>query len=110
MPFGVDKQFSVVDLLDLAETTAIVATDPGHLWASYELAGPEPLSQNEMAAILGDVLGREVTARQVPLDEMEAARTLYETLGFEEVAPYYFNPLPGAHYLKAELDDNPSRY
>jgi GNAT superfamily N-acetyltransferase len=44
------------------------------------------------------------------LDEMEAARTLYETLGFEEVAPYYFNPLPGAHYLKAELDDTPSRY
>lgn len=44
------------------------------------------------------------------LDEMEAARTLYETLGFEEVAPYYFNPLPGAHYLKAELDDSPSRY
>jgi len=44
------------------------------------------------------------------LDEMEAARTLYETLGFEEVAPYYFNPLSGAHYLKADLDDNPSRY
>ncbi|MCW7539555.1 GNAT family N-acetyltransferase [Aquabacterium sp. A7-Y] len=38
------------------------------------------------------------------LDEMEAARTLYTTLGFEEIPPYYFNPLPGAHYLKAELD------
>jgi putative acetyltransferase len=37
------------------------------------------------------------------LDEMEAARGLYTTLGFVEVAPYYFNPLPGAHYLKAEL-------
>lgn len=73
MPFGVDKRFSVVDLLDLAETTAIVATEPGHLYASYELAGPEPLSQTEMAAIIGDVLGREVTARQVPLDEMAAA-------------------------------------
>lgn len=38
------------------------------------------------------------------LDDMEAARGLYETLGFEEVPPYYFNPLPGAHYLKVELD------
>jgi GNAT superfamily N-acetyltransferase len=38
------------------------------------------------------------------LDEMESARQLYATLGFEEVAPYYFNPIPGAHYLKADLD------
>jgi len=36
------------------------------------------------------------------LDEMEAARGLYATLGFEEIAPYYFNPIAGAHYLKAE--------
>lgn len=37
------------------------------------------------------------------LDDMEAARGLYASLGFEEIPPYYFNPLPGAHYLKAEL-------
>ena len=37
------------------------------------------------------------------LDEMEAARGLYTTLGFEEIPPYYFNPIPGAHYLKADL-------
>ena len=37
------------------------------------------------------------------LDEMEAARGLYESLGFVEVPPYYFNPIPGAHYLKVEL-------
>jgi GNAT superfamily N-acetyltransferase len=37
------------------------------------------------------------------LDEMEVARGLYATLGFVEVPPYYFNPIPGAHYLKADL-------
>ncbi len=37
------------------------------------------------------------------LDEMEAARGLYASLGFEEIPPYYFNPIPGAHYLKAAL-------
>ncbi|GAA0760276.1 GNAT family N-acetyltransferase [Ideonella azotifigens] len=37
------------------------------------------------------------------LDEMESARGLYTSLGFEEIPPYYFNPVPGAHYLKAEL-------
>ncbi|MEP7140092.1 MAG: GNAT family N-acetyltransferase, partial [Caldimonas sp.] len=37
------------------------------------------------------------------LDDMEAARELYQSLGFVEIPPYYFNPIPGAHYLKAEL-------
>ena len=37
------------------------------------------------------------------LDEMEAARQLYAELGFEEIEPYYHNPLPGAHYLKVDL-------
>lgn len=37
------------------------------------------------------------------LDDMEAARGLYAALGFEEVPPYYFNPIPGAHYLKVDL-------
>ncbi|MFG6456415.1 GNAT family N-acetyltransferase [Roseateles sp. BYS96W] len=37
------------------------------------------------------------------LDDMEAARGLYESLGFVEVPPFYFNPIPGAHYLKVDL-------
>ncbi len=37
------------------------------------------------------------------LDDMESARELYASLGFEEIPPYYFNPIPGAHYLKADL-------
>lgn len=37
------------------------------------------------------------------LDDMEAARGLYASLGFVEIPPYYFNPIPGAHYLKADL-------
>jgi ribosomal protein S18 acetylase RimI-like enzyme len=38
------------------------------------------------------------------LDDMEAARSLYEDLGFHEIPPYYHNPIPGAHYLKCDLD------
>ncbi len=44
------------------------------------------------------------------LDDMEAARGLYSTLGFYEVPPYYFNPIPGAHYLKADLDAPGTRW
>jgi ribosomal protein S18 acetylase RimI-like enzyme len=44
------------------------------------------------------------------LDDMEAARGLYASLGFEEIPPYYYNPIPGAHYLKATLGVTPSQY
>lgn len=37
------------------------------------------------------------------LDEMESARALYQDLGFEEIPPYYHNPIAGAHYLKVNL-------
>lgn len=62
-------------------------------------------------------LGRELTAAMLDharqagytcvlldtLDDMEAARALYTDLGFENIPPYYFNPIAGAHYLKVEL-------
>jgi GNAT superfamily N-acetyltransferase len=44
------------------------------------------------------------------LDDMEAAREMYASLGFEEIPPYYYNPIPGAHYLKADLDDAATRW
>lgn len=37
------------------------------------------------------------------LSEMETARALYQELGFYEIAPYYHNPIAGAHYLKVDL-------
>ncbi|WP_425414296.1 GNAT family N-acetyltransferase [Ottowia thiooxydans] len=37
------------------------------------------------------------------LSDMEAARALYEELGFVEIPPYYHNPVAGAHYLKVDL-------
>ena len=37
------------------------------------------------------------------LSDMETARNLYQELGFEEIPPYYFNPIEGAHYLKVQL-------
>jgi putative acetyltransferase len=38
------------------------------------------------------------------LDDMEAARALYEDLGFVEIPPYYHNPIAGAHYLRVTLN------
>lgn len=37
------------------------------------------------------------------LKTMEEAQSLYKRLGFQEIPPYYDNPLEGAKYLKLEL-------
>jgi putative acetyltransferase len=37
------------------------------------------------------------------LGNMAAAQRLYASLGFAEIAPYYRNPFPDVHYLKAHL-------
>jgi uncharacterized protein YbjT (DUF2867 family) len=65
MPFDVRSRFSIVDVADVAEATSVVATDPDHRYASYELAGPEALSQEDMAAILSQRIGRPIVARRI---------------------------------------------
>ncbi|MCG3126402.1 MAG: hypothetical protein CHACPFDD_01237 [Phycisphaerae bacterium] len=37
------------------------------------------------------------------LHTMTAALSLYESLGFRRIAPYYHNPIPGAVYLELNL-------
>lgn len=64
MPFATTARFSLADLADLAEAAAIVATQPGHEFATYQLAGPTALSQEDCAEILGGLLGKPVTARE----------------------------------------------
>ncbi len=68
VPYAVETRLSMVDLEDVAETAAIILTDPGHEGATYELAGPEALTQTEVAAILSQQLGRPVRAEAVPLE------------------------------------------
>ncbi len=73
MPFNVDVKFSIADLLDHAAATATVVVESSvHKYATYEMAGPEALSQTDMAAIISGVIDRSVTARAVPLEELRA--------------------------------------
>lgn len=71
MPFDVTQQFNIVDLDDLAEACAVVASSQKHYYATYELAGPQALSQEDMAQTISDVIGKPVKAKAVTWDALE---------------------------------------
>ena len=61
-PYSPDSKMSVVDTDDLAEAMANIMTERKFQGASYQLAGPGPISHAEMAAIISEELGRPVAA------------------------------------------------
>jgi uncharacterized protein YbjT (DUF2867 family) len=68
VPYPADTRLSLVDLMDVAQAAAIVLTEPGHQYATYELVSIEGLSQTEVAAILSQELERPVQVTVVPLE------------------------------------------
>ncbi|MEE8120866.1 MAG: NmrA family NAD(P)-binding protein [Anaerolineales bacterium] len=71
VPYPLETQLSLVDLKDVAEVARLVLTEDGHSGATYELIGTKPMSQVEVAQILSDGLGREVTAERTPIEVWE---------------------------------------
>lgn len=69
VPYPVQTKMSLVDVNDVAEAAAVVLTEPGHTGAVYELAGPEALSQIEIASLLREACGRPVCAVQQSLED-----------------------------------------
>jgi NAD(P)H dehydrogenase (quinone) len=63
VPYDLSARLSYVDLEDIAEVASRVIQQPGHTEAIYELAGPEPLSQSEVAKIIAEISGHPVEAR-----------------------------------------------
>ena len=60
VPYSPVAAFTPVALSDVAEAAARVLTEDGHSNATYELAGPQVLTTEQMAATWGAALGREV--------------------------------------------------
>jgi NAD(P)H dehydrogenase (quinone) len=63
VPYPVETRLSLVDLDDVAAAAAIVLTNGDHQGATYELCGPQPLTQSQVAEALSRALGRQVVAR-----------------------------------------------
>ncbi len=69
VPYATSARISVIDLADVAAATEVVLTQLNHSHAIYELAGPEALSQEEIAEILTRELGRPVQAQTLDRGE-----------------------------------------
>jgi uncharacterized protein YbjT (DUF2867 family) len=103
VPYAIETRLNMVDLEDVAAVAAKALTEEGHLGAIYELAGPELLSQVEVAEILAQKLGRPVHAEAVPLEEWEQSvrqaglgeyqiQTLLKMFGYYEAYDFWGNP------------------
>ena len=69
-----DGKVSLVDARDVASVAAILLTKDGHDGKTYDVTGPEALSNQEIAGILTRELGR--TIRFLPVSENDAARAM----------------------------------
>ena len=102
MPFGIEAKFNIVDLADLAEAVANVATMDGHEFATYQLAGPQALNQIEMARIISEVTGKSIIAEPKLIDEFcaEAKKNGMPADRIEQIC------IMNKHYTKYGLRGN----
>lgn len=77
VPYAVSTRLCLVDLEDVAEVAAEVLTDRSHTGAIYQLVGTGLTSQEEIASLLSKLLGREIRAVQIDLEDWQeqVART-----------------------------------
>lgn len=68
VPYAAGTCLALVDLEDVAEVAARVLIDPGHQGATYPLCGEAGLAQTEVAAVLGQGLGRRVEVEVISRD------------------------------------------
>jgi NAD(P)H dehydrogenase (quinone) len=74
IPYPATSRISLVDLDDVAEAAAIVLTNDAHIGASYELVGTPPLSQFEIARVIGQTTAKNIRIEAETSEEW-AART-----------------------------------
>ncbi len=104
IPYQPTTKLGMVDLADLAEVAAkLLTTEKTYDWATYELAGPDVLTQHDVLEIIRQVTGREIRleiiaredwcarARQGGMAE-SAVEVFYKMFGFMETYGFWGNP------------------
>lgn len=70
-----DAAVSFIGRADIARAAATALVGTGHAGATYKLTGPEALSRHDLAALVGQLSGREIVVQQIGLDEVATSLT-----------------------------------
>jgi uncharacterized protein YbjT (DUF2867 family) len=100
-PYSLSSKMCSVDYRDVAEVAAMAMTGNELSYGTFELCAPGMLDSHDTAVILSEVLGRLITAVQIPLDQF--ASQLPEgpfREGMSRMMPHYDrHGLPGGNPL-----------
>ena len=110
IPYNTSARISIVDLEDVAEVAATVLTGDGYSNAVFELSGPAPLSQDEVASIIEKVSNKKVQARLLDRGQWELdarknihleyqIQTLLKMFEYYEKFDFIGNPYQLEHLL-----------
>lgn len=77
LPYSVERKLTWVDLDDVAQAAAIVLTEPGHEYGTYELCGTDSfLSRAGIAALMSETFGKPIAAvKESPQAYLERAKS-----------------------------------
>lgn len=78
LPYSAKVKASYVDYRDVAEAAAIALSTDRLDYGTFELCAPGMLSRVELTAIMSEVLGRRIEARNVSFDEWAATARIPE--------------------------------
>lgn len=104
IPYQPTTRLGMVDLADLAEVAAkVLTTEKTHDWATYELAGPEVLTQHEVLETIRKVTGRQIRLEIIAREDWckrarkegmaeSAVEVFYKMFGFMETYGFWGNP------------------
>lgn len=95
-----DEFGQLVHERDIAEVAVAALLEDGHAGRAYTLTGPAKLTQREMAADIGEAIGRELTFVEVTAEE---ALAYYVSQGWPEESARFMVGLGG--YEGGEADD-----
>lgn len=104
IPYQPTTKLGMVDLADLAEVAAkVLTTENTYDWATYELAGPEVLTQHDVLETIRRVTGREIRLEIIAREDWckrarhggmaeSAVEVFYKMFGFMEEYGFWGNP------------------
>lgn len=102
--FRAESAMAYVDYRDVAEVAALAFATPDLVGGTFELSAPGQPTLHEIAAVLGELLGRAVRAQHVPLADYAPAASLltnpYAADGFRRLRDHYDrHGFPGGNAL-----------